>query len=369
MVGGGTISRAHIMGYLSLPLLHELQDVRPIFSVIAEANLELASNAARKLGFSNFSEDYRQVTRSDKVDLVDIVAPTYLHAEVAIDAAKYHKAILCEKPMALNSLDAKNMYEVAERESVVNAVGFSCRKIPAVILAKNMIEDGSLGKITQFRANFLEDWAAERDMPLTWRYKASRAGGGAVADLGSHIIDLARFLVGDIKAVCAMQQTFIDRRRLPDDLSKEENVDVDDYTAALIRFKNGVPGGIEASWASLGRKAFLEFEVNGTEGSVCYNFENPNALQFYSKQDAKDRQGYRTITMGPVHPYGKAFFFPVTGGGAGFQDSLNNEICEVVDAVCNGKPCSPSFYDGWKVNQIIEAIQRSAASNRWVELY
>jgi predicted dehydrogenase len=367
MVGGGAIARAHVIAYSSVPILHEIK-VKPIYAMMAEASLELAKQAGEKLGFENYSSDWKSLTRSPEVDLVDIVAPTYLHSEVAIDAAEHGKAILCEKPLAASAVEAKKMYDAAHSAGIVNAVGFNYRRVPALLLAKKLIEEGTLGKITQFRTSFLEDWGANPEMAFTWRYKKSTSGGGALADLGSHIIDLARFLIGEIKSVCGMQDTFIKKRKVFGEASKTENVDVDDYTAALIRFENGTPGMLETSWATLGRKVLLQVEVNGSEGSIYYDFENPNDLLLYSSADPKDRQGHRRILMGPAHPYGTSFTFPATGSGAGFQDSLNNEIYEVVRAVVDRSSLAPSFFDGWKVSQVIEAIQESSSNRKWVDV-
>jgi len=365
MVGGGAIARAHVIAYESVPLLHSLENVKPVFSVVADATEELAFQAASRLGFSDHSSDWKTLTSSREVDLVDIVAPTYLHAEVAVEAAEHQKHVFCEKPIAASAADAKRMYEAAKRAGVVNAMGFNYRRLSAVLMAKKLIDEGSLGKITQFRTSFLEDWAANPDMPFTWRYDLKRAGGGTLADLGSHILDISRFLIGDIQSVCGMQATFIKERKIAPASSEFADVDVDDYTCALMRFANGVPGRLETSWASLGRKVYLDFEVNGTEGSVYFNFERPNELEYYSGLDPKDRQGHRAIIMGPVHPYGSAFTFPATGSGAGFQDSLNNEIYEVLKAVASSSSVKPDFYDGWKVSQVIEAIQKSSITQKW----
>jgi len=368
MVGGGAIAKAHVLAYESVPLLHSLEDVDPLFSVIAEATEELASQAASRLGFEKYLSDWKSLASTPDIDLVDIVAPTYLHADVAVEAAEHHKHILCEKPIAASSSDAKKMYEAAKRAGVVNAMGFNYRRLPAVLLAKKLLNDKALGKITQFRTSFLEDWGANPNMPFTWRYDSKRSGGGTLADLGSHIIDISRFLIGDIHSVCGLQDTFIKERKLPENPSESRKVDVDDYTCALLRFDNGVPGRLETSWASLGRKVYLDFEVNGTEGSVYFNFERPNELSYYSNADPKDLQGHRAIIMGPVHPYGSAFSFPATGSGAGFQDSLNNEIYEVLNGVANSSQVKPDFYDGWKVSQVVEAIQKSSISQKWVDV-
>src|SRR5579862_3203216 len=347
MVGGGAIAKAHVLAYQSVPLLHSIDNVKPVFSLVADATEELAHQAASRLGFADYTSDWKQLVSSPEVDLVDIVAPTYLHSEVAVEAAEHHKHIVCEKPIAASSSDAKRMYEAARKAGVVNAMGFNYRRLPAVLLAKKLLNEGALGKITQFRTSFMEDWAANPNMPFTWRYDSKKAGGGALADLGSHIIDISRFLIGDIQSVCGLQDTFIKERKLPFDPSESAVVDVDDYTTALVRFENGVPGRLETSWASIGRKVYLDFEVNGTEGSVCFNFEKPNELSYYSSNDPKDLQGHRAILMGPIHPYGSAFSFPATGSGAGFQDSLNNEIYEVMNGVVSASHVKPDFYDGW----------------------
>ena len=366
MVGGGAIARAHIIAYESVPLLHSL-NIKPVFSIVADATEELALQAASRLGFTTPSSDWKSLASSPEVDLVDIVAPTYLHADVAVEAAEHRKHVLCEKPIAASASDAKRMYEAAKRSGAVNAMGFNYRRLPAVLMAKKLITDGSLGKVTQFRTSFLEDWAANPEMPFTWRYDSRRAGGGTLADLGSHILDISRFLIGDVQAVCSTQATFIKERKIAYSTDSAA-VDVDDYTCALLKFANGVLGRLETSWASFGRKVFLDFEVNGTEGSVYFNFERPNELGFYSSSDPKDRQGYRAIMMGPPHPYGSAFTFPATGSGAGFQDSLNNEIFEVLQGIISSTMVKPDFYDGWKVAQIIEAIQKSNTEQRWVNV-
>ena len=170
MVGGGAIARAHVIAYESVPVLHSMEKIQPVFTVVADATEELAMQAATKLRFGTHTSDWKNVVSSPQVDLVDIVAPTYLHAEVAVEAAEHHKHILCEKPIAASASDAKRMYEAATKSGVVNAMGFNYRRLPAVLLAKKMLNEGSLGEITQFRTSFLEDWGANPDMPFTWRY-------------------------------------------------------------------------------------------------------------------------------------------------------------------------------------------------------
>ena len=365
MIGAGQVAKSHVLGFSSLPVLYGTHLPKIEFSTIAEMNEELAKDAARRFGFRNWTVDWRKVTRSKEVELVDIVTPTHLHVEPAIDAAQHHKHIICEKPLATNSEQARQMYEAAQRAGIVHIVGFNYRKLAAVAFAKALIDEGKLGKIYHFRGSFMEDWGADPNFNFTWRFQSAKAAAGALADLGSHVIDLARHLLGEIRSVCAVRRTFVHERPLPGANSKRGKVDADDTFMCLLEFENDVIGRIEASWLAHGRKVHLEFELNGSDGSLYFNLERPNELQIYSSEDPKDRQGYRTILMGPVHPFGNGIVFPAPGTGMGFQESLTNEVYDLVKGIQEKQKVSPSFYDGWKVNQVIDAIIESAEKRRW----
>ncbi len=369
LIGAGQIAKTHLLALSSIPMLYNMNTIRAEFSAVAEANDGLAAEAASKYGFSSWSADWRKVTRSDNVDLVDIITPTYLHPEPTIDAAEHGKHVICEKPLAITSKQAREMYETAENAGVVHMVGFNYRRLPAVAFCKNVVASGKLGKIYQFTSSFMEDWGADPNFPLTWRFQSTTAGAGVLADLGSHVIDLARFLVGDIKSVCATQGRFLKERPMQGTSSKRGKVDIDDTTMSLLKFSNGVIGRIEASWCAWGRKVGFEFEINGSEGSVYYNLERPNEVQIYSKDDPKDIQGYRTVFMGPIHPYGKGMIFPAAGAGMGFEESIVNEFYDFLNVIVDrNQKLSPTFYDGWKVNQVIEAIVDSAMNDRWASM-
>jgi predicted dehydrogenase len=257
------------------------------------------------------------------------------------------------------------MYEAADKAGVVNMVGFNYRRLSAVLFCKELVASGKLGKIYQFSSSFMEDWG-NADFGLTWRFKTETAGAGVLADLGSHIIDLARFLVGDFNAVSATRKTFIEER--PTGNSTEKS-DVDDSTFALLKFDNGALGRVEASWCALGRKVNLEFEINGSEGSVYYNLERPNEVQVFSKRDEKTAQGFRTVLVGPLHPYGTSMVFPAAGTGMGYEESIINEFYDFLSTIEDrSKKLSPTFYDGWKVNQAIEAIMESSEKEKWVHI-
>jgi predicted dehydrogenase len=368
MIGAGQISKSHVLGFSSISLLHGPQSLKSDLVAVAEVNERLAKEAAHNLGFRRWTADWREVTRSDDVDLVDIITPTYMHKEPAIDAADHHKNILCEKPLSTDSKQSKEMYEAAKRAGIKHMVGFNYRRLSAVSFAKKLIDEGNLGRIYHFRASFLEDWGADPNFGFTWRFQSKNAGAGALADLGSHSLDLARYLVGDVAAVCGIQDTFIPERPVQKNSSGAGKVDVDDTTMCLLKFRNGTLGRIDTSWCAMGRKVYFEFELNGSEGSVFFNLERPNELQIYSSEDSKDRRGYKTVLMGPVHPYGQGIVFPAPGAGMGFEESLVNEIHDLMDGIQNGQEVLPSFYDGWKVNQMIDAILESERKQAWVQL-
>jgi predicted dehydrogenase len=368
LIGAGQVAKAHAVALASSGVLFGT-NYRTSLSVLAEATPELAKSASARLGFLESTSDWKQLTRSDNVELVDIVTPTHLHSDQAIDALEHGKTVLCEKPLSTSSREARRMYDAARKSGKLNMVGFNYRRLPAVALCKKMIESGELGKILHFRCSFMEDWGGNPDLPLTWRFQLEKAGAGALADLGSHALDLCRFLCGDIGSVCATQARYIDERPLPPDGRRRGKVDVDDATMCLIEFKNGVLGRMETSWASTGRRVALEFEVTGAEGSAHYNLEQTNELHVFSKMSgASGMEGYRTLLMGPLHPYGTGIVFPAPGCGMGYEESLVNEIHDLLSAMTDGGTVSPTFYDGLQVNLAIEAIQRSAREESWVDL-
>jgi predicted dehydrogenase len=245
-------------------------------------------------------------------------------------------------------------------------VGFNYRRIPSVSLAKKMIEAGKLGTIYQMQCNFFEDWGAP-PYPLTWRFKAQTAGAGALADLGSHAIDLTRYLIGEPSRVCALRETFIKQRTDPSS-SRRGKVDVDDTTLCLLRYSGGAIATIGASWIAQGRKVALDFQINGSKGTLCFSLERPNELLYYSSEDSANEQGFKTLYAGPSHPYGAALIFPIADYGMGYADSMVNEVYDLVNAIREGEPIAPTFFDGWKTSQVIDAVLKSSEKDGWVTM-
>ena len=270
----------------------------------------------------------------------------------------------------MNTNEAKKMYGAVEKAGVKHMVGFNYRFVPAIALAKELIDEGYLGKILQYRAVYLQEWIMDPNFPLVWRLRKNIAASGALGDLGAHILDLARFLLGDIGSVCGMTQTFIEERPLPEDPAKKGKVDVDDAFIAMLRFKNGAIGSVEASRFCAGRKNFQRLEIHGVEGSIEFNLERLNELNVYSKRDAGDRMGFRNILVTEsVHPY-IDHWWP-HGHIIGWEHTFIHEVFHLVDCIVNDKPVGPAaatFYDGLKCQEILDGILKSSEKGRWVTL-
>jgi levoglucosan dehydrogenase len=363
-IGGGQAARAHSIGFGNVPLFFGPSESVEM-KIIAEASDDLARSAAGRLGFSKWTGDWRQVTADPELDIVDVLTPTYLHKAPVIDALEHGKSVICEKPLATNEKDAREMMEVAEKSGAHTLVGFNYRRVPAVMLAKQIISKGELGEILHVRSQFMEDWG--NWSLLTWRFRPEQAGAGVLADLGSHAIDIVRFLAGEPTEVCGTTANLVRERNVPDGRGKGLSV-VDDVSMALMKLEGGAVAQVAASWVATGRKVQLEFEVSGSEGTLQFTMERPNELNFYSSRDPEDRRGFKTIYFGPAHTYGETLIFGAPAMGTGYVDSLTNQIHDFLDALDGGREYSPSFRDGWKANQLIEAVIESERTRAWVKV-
>lgn len=380
MVGGGFMAKAHAMAYATMPMFFWPCAAMPVRQVLAEANDELATEAAQRLGFRHATSDWRRLIEDPEIDVVDIVTPNDSHAEIAIAAAEAGKHILCEKPLAPNAPDAKRMLDAVRKAGVTHMVAFNYRHTPAVALAKRFIEEGKIGDVLNFRGTYLQDWSADPDAPLSWRFKKSVAGSGALGDIGTHVIDMARYLVGEIDAVYAIARTYVKERPVPNNAADQLGaaqrlsgvpkaaVDVDDEIMALVRFANEAVGSIEATRNAHGRNNFLTFEVHGTLGSICFNYERRDELQVMFAEDPPDQRGFRTIYTGPAHPYGHGLW-PIPALGIGYGETKIIECHLLMTAISEGTIPSPSFEDGWRIALIADAILRSSEGNGWVEIH
>lgn len=378
MIGGGFMGKAHSLAYAAMPMFFWPAPARPVKKVLVDVTDELARSAADRYSWESSSSSWRDVVNDPSIDIIDIATPNNLHAEIAIAAAEAGKHIICEKPLAHTAEEAGRMYLAAKKAGVVTAVAFNYRRTPAVALAKKYIDEGAIGDILNFRGTYLQDWSADPNSPLSWRFQKSIAGSGAVGDIGSHVVDLARYLVGEIAEVTSVVSTFIADRPLQsggfDALGGSSKtggprgaVDVDDESMSLVRFHNGAVGSIEATRNAWGRNNFITFEIHGTEGSIFFNYENRDELQVAFKNDPADRRGFRTVYTGPNTPYGQALW-PIPALGIGYGETKIIEAHDFLKAVVEGGTVEPNFADGYQAALVDEAILESGRTRQWVSV-
>lgn len=376
MIGYKFMGKAHSNAYRSLPMFFP-KALKPEMSVICGRNAEALEEAATQLGWSDCVTDWKDLITREDIDLIDINAPSNAHKEIALAATKAGKHIFCEKPLALTLADSREMLQAAEDAGVTHMVGFNYRFSPAVRLAKKLVESGRLGEIYHFRAWFLQDWIIDPEFPLVWRLQKEIAGSGSHGDLGAHLIDLAHFLVGDVKEVIGMSETFIKERPLAAEMTglsakgdkdaPKGKVTVDDATLFLARFANGALGSFEATRFAAGHRSTNSFEINGSLGSVKFDFERMNELEVYLTSDAEDVQGFRRVlATDPAHEYAEAWWPP--GHTIGFEHTFIHEMLELSNAIEEGRQPEPNFHDGVKCQAVLEAVERSIEQRRWVDI-
>lgn len=376
LIGGGFMGKAHSLAYAAMPMFFWPAPARPIRKTVVDVTEELASTAADRYGWEGYATSWQDVVADPDIDVIDIATPNHLHAEIAIAAAQAGKHIICEKPLAPTAVDAKRMLDAVESAGVVNAVAFNYRRTPAVALAKKYIDEGAIGSILNFRGTYLQDWSADPDSPLSWRFQKKIAGSGAVGDIGSHVVDLARYLVGEISEVNSIVSTFIKDRPLQssgfDSLggaTKSDGprgeVDVDDEAVTLVKFRDGAVGSIEATRNAWGRNNFITFEIHGTEGTILFDYEHRDQLQVAFKSDPADRRGFRTVFTGPNTPYGDALW-PIPALGIGYGETKIIEAYEFMKAIAEGGSVRPDFADGYQTALVDEAILESGRTGVWI---
>lgn len=323
--------------------------------------------AAAKFGWEKPEPDWRRMIDDPTIDIVDICTPNDSHCEIALAAALAGKAILCEKPLARNVAEAERMWRAVKKARVVSMICQNYRRIPAIALAKQMIERGELGKIYHFRARYAQDWLVDPKFPLVWRLQSDKAGSGALGDIGSHIIDLARFLVGEFREVCATMETFVKQRPLSSSARKRGRVTVDDAVTMIGRFRNGALASLEATRFAPGRKNSITLEINGSAGSLFFDLEEMNRLKFFSARDPRDRQGFRDILVTESsHPYMDKWWPP--GHIIGYEHTFIHTIADFVKAVVAGKSAHPTFEDGLRNQGVLDAVARSAKMGKWARI-
>jgi predicted dehydrogenase len=371
-IGHKFIGKAHAYAYSNVGFFFD-PPLRPVKTVLCGVGADL-EEISRAWGFASCTENWKEAVERDDVEIVDICAPSKLHKEITLAAAAGGKHVFCEKPLAMSLADAREMLKVVEAAGIKHTVGFNYRKVPALAFAKKLVETGYIGKVFHFRGLYAQDWLTNPDFPLAWRLRREAAGGGSSWDLGAHVVDLARYLVGEIAEVTGNQKTFTRQRpvaRYEDGLTaiagdRLGEVDVDDSSAFLANFENGAVGIFEVTRYGTGHRNQNQIEIYGSEGGIIWRgFEKMNELEVYSRSDPAGLQGYRTVQIGEAdHPYVGAYW-PV-GHIIGFGDTFTHEILDFLSAIAADRPADPSFEDGVRTQAILAAVDLSVSERSWV---
>ncbi len=369
LIGYGFMGRTHSNGYKRVnDFFPELQH-RPVLKAVCGRNAQSVQAFADQWQYESIETDWRDLVRRDDIDAVDICTPNNSHAEIAIAAAEAGKMILCEKPLALNPEEGQRMVDAVQKAGVANTVWYNYRRVPAVTMAKQLIDEGRLGRIFHYRANFLQDWTISDDVPqggaALWRLDAAAAGSGVTGDLLAHCIDTALWLNGSITNVTAMTETFI-KERMHTETGKLEPVRIDDACAFLCHFANGSLGLFESTRYARGHKALNTFEINGENASIRWDLHDLHRLEYFDYKDEGKLRGWRSIHVtdhSGDHPYMDKWWVP--GLQIGYEHTFVHQVADFVKSVEAGEVCHPDFKDALETQKVCDAVLTSAASGAW----
>jgi predicted dehydrogenase len=379
MVGYGFMGKAHSNAWRQAPYFLPLK-AKVELHTICGRNSPGVQAARAQFGWQYAATEWQELVESPLLDIIDIVTPNDSHAEIAVAAAKAGKHLLCEKPLAVNVKQAEAMLAAVQKSKVVNMVCHNYRRVPAIVQARKMIAEGALGEIHHFYARYAQDWLVDPEAPLRWKLQKQISGSGSHGDIGVHIIDLGRYLVGEFKEVCGLLNTFVKERPFPPEPGhlpnpgpktppKRGKVDVDDAAVMIGRFENGAIANLEATRYAAGRKNHMTIEVNGSKGSLVFDLEDMNRLKFFETAGLPDRQGFRDILVlqpGGVHPYANNWWRP--GHALGYEHTFIHTIGDFVNACIDRRPVLPSFEDGLKNQRVLQAVEDSVKTGKWVKL-
>lgn len=347
LIGTGYIGKAHAIAYAQAPTVFNLRG-KLVREMVAEVSPELAAERAQAFGFNRSNGDWRALVADPAIDVVDICSPNHLHKEMALEAIRHGKHVYSEKPLALNAHDAREMVEAAQ-------------------LAKEIIERGEIGEVIHFYGTHNEDYMADPLAPIHWHCFKETAGLGALGDLAAHIVNMAQYLVGDIQQVCGDLKIVVPQRPAKVGSSQMVTVENEDQAHAMVRFAGGAQGVIETSRVACGRKMGLSYVITGTKGTISFTQERMAELKLYLHDDPVNRQGFRTLLVGPAHPDYGAFCMGA-GHGIGFNDQKTVEVRDLVDGIAADAPMWPDFEEGWKVSRVLDAIALSHQEGRWLNV-
>ena len=379
LIGYSFMGKVHSHAFKDMSFFFPEAAAYPVMKAICGRNEANVSDAAKTFGWQSYETDWKTLIGRDDIQLVDVSTPGDSHAEITIAAAEAGKHVFCEKPLANNLAEARAMADAGRNAGGKSMVAYNYRRVPAVALAKKLIEEGRIGDIYHWRAVYLQDWIMDPDFPLVWRLQKEKAGSGPHGDLNAHIIDLARYLVGDISEVSGMQETIIKERPIAEEIdaalgastggsSQMGQVTVDDTTLFLARFENGAVGTFEATRFAGGRRNGNRFEINGSKGSIAFNLEKMNELQYYNREDEDHIQGFREIIVNEgVHPYMDHWWPP--GHIIGWEHTFIHEVYDLMQAIGGADDnLHPDFDEGVKDQAVLEAVSISAENKSWIKV-
>jgi predicted dehydrogenase len=369
MVGYGFMGRAHSNAYRRVNNFFDVE-YQPVLQAVCARDKAKAQQFANTWGYDSVESDWRKLVERPDIDAVDICVPNNLHHDIAIAAAGAGKMILCEKPLSMNAAEGEEMVAAVERAGVPNTVWYNYRRVPAVTLAKKLVDDGRLGRVFHYRANFLQDWTISADLPQggtgLWRIDVRAAGSGVTGDLLAHCIDTAIWLNGPIKTVTAMTETFVKERKHTES-GKVEPVGIDDACAFLCRFANGSLAIFESTRYARGHKALYTFEINGADASIAWDLHDLHRLSYFDHRDESIVRGWRSVhvTDGDMPYMGKWW---VPGLQIGYEHSFVHHVADFLDGLAKNKPCSPTFREALETQKVCDAVLASAKSGQWVKV-
>lgn len=367
LIGAGWMGKAHSSAFLDAQMLFGPDYGTAVFEIVADTNEESAKTAQHKIGFKRMTTDWKEVVCDPDVDLVDIATPNSFHYEAAKAALENGKHVYCEKPLSISAEQSKELAEIASKKNVINYVGFNNTMNPANAYVRELVQSGKLGKIMRFIGTYDQDQLLDESLPITWRHVNKLAGCGALGDLGSHLLSVSQFIMGDIDMVNAMASTVFPKRPKAPGSKEMADVENEDIITFMAQYANGAIGTIAASRVATGRKNHLAYEIQGTLGSVCYDLERMGEVLVYFHSDEEVDRGFRTVLLNPKHK-GYSAFQPAGGISIAYNDMKILEVHELFAALTKGEAYSCNFEFGYKIDRTVDAVLESARTNEWVKV-
>jgi predicted dehydrogenase len=364
MIGYKFMGKAHSNAWRQVTPFFE-PALTPKLKMVCGRERDKVERMAQRWGWERAVTDWRAVVDDPEVDIVDICSPNNTHREIALAALAAGKMVACEKPLAMNGAEAREMAAAARASKKTNTVWFNYRRVPAIAFARQLIDEGRIGRVYHFRALYLQDWTLDPSVPLLWRMDKDVAGSGVTGDLHSHIVDLSNFLAGEITSVAGASRIFLNERERPE--GGRADVEIEDASVFVCRYANGALGHFEATRFANGRKNANTFEVNGELGSLYFNLEDMTRLWYFDSRDPKQVQGWRELRVWEEsHPYMKHWWVP--GCSIGYEHTFTNQAADLLNAIATGTPMQPDFDDGLKCQLVLDAVLEACATDRWVNV-